>query len=88
MKQRALFFLALAGVLAALGYGVWHLLNLRFSAGDVYPHYSSFRSDPLGSRVYYESLSQLDHTRVRRFIQSIDQLPHGRGVDRPGVAMG
>ena len=80
LKRRAILLLALAGVLGTFGYGLWHLFNLRFAAGDIYPHYSSFRGDPLGTRVYYESLEQLGRTRVRRFIQSIDDLPHGRGV--------
>ena len=80
LNRRATLFLALLVVLAAFGYGLVQLFNLRFATGDVYPAYSSFRSDPLGCRVYFESLRQLGEADTRRFIQSIDKLPDGRGA--------
>jgi hypothetical protein len=36
--------------------GIIQLMLLRFSAGDVYPYYSSYRADPLGAKAFYESL--------------------------------
>jgi hypothetical protein len=42
------------------------LFLLRFEAGDVYPAYSSLRSDPLGSRAFYSSLENVDRARVSR----------------------
>ena len=33
---------------------------LRFESGDVYPVYSSLRSDPLGTRAFYDSLEDLE----------------------------
>lgn len=45
---------------AALVAGVVLLFSLRFSAGDVYPIYSSLRSDPLGTRGLFESLDSLE----------------------------
>ena len=39
---------------------------LRFEAGDVYPAYSSLRSDPLGSRAFYSSLENINDTMVAR----------------------
>jgi len=80
LNRRTIILLALFATLALFGYGVVQLFNLRFATGDVYPHYSSFRADPLGTRVFYESLGELGRVRVRRFIQSIDKLPHGRGT--------
>jgi hypothetical protein len=77
LNRRAIMLLALLVVLVGFGYGLVHLFSLRFASGDVYPHYSSFRADPLGCRVYYESLEQLGGARVRRFIQSVEKLPHG-----------
>lgn len=53
-------------MLTAFGYGVVALFLLRFDAGDVYPPYSSLRSDPLGSRAFYESLGQLKTVSVQR----------------------
>jgi hypothetical protein len=49
----------LALLLIAFLLGVGHLFVLRFQTGDVYPAYSSLRSDPLGTRVFYESLENL-----------------------------
>ncbi len=46
--------------------GVAHLFVLRFETGDVYPAYSSLRSDPLGSRALYESLENIDSLSVHR----------------------
>ena len=36
-----------------------HLFQLRFEQGDIYPAYSSLRADPLGTKVFYESLETL-----------------------------
>ena len=80
LNRRALIFLALLVVLAVFAYGLVQLFSLRFAAGDVYPAYSSFRGDPVGGRVYLESLQQAGHTSIRRFLQSIDKLPDGRGT--------
>ena len=46
--------------------GVVKLFLLRFQAGDVYPAYSSLRSDPLGSRAFYRSLQNLNKAAVSR----------------------
>ena len=61
----------IAGIVIALlllvfGIGVFHLFVLRFETGDVYPAYSSLRSDPLGTRALYASLANLDNVQVRR----------------------
>ena len=40
-------------------YGLWRLYELRFTAGDIYPAYSSLRADPLGAKALYESLRQI-----------------------------
>jgi len=43
-------------------------LYLRFSSGDVYPAYSSFRTDPVGTKAFYESLGRLEGiTALRQF---------------------
>jgi hypothetical protein len=56
----------LALLLIAFLFGVGHLFVLRFQTGDVYPAYSSLRSDPLGTRVLYESLENIDDITIRR----------------------
>ena len=68
----------LALLLTAFLFGVGHLFVLRFQTGDVYPAYSSLRSDPLGTRVFYESLANLgDITPQRnyRLLQSYRPEP-------------
>lgn len=80
LNRRLLLLLSLVVLVGAFGYGLMQLFQLRFAAGDVYPPYSTLRGDPLGSRVYYESLEQAGGVRVRRHIESIDKLPEGRGV--------
>lgn len=80
LGRRFLLFLALLAVLTLLAGGLFHLFNLRFARGDSYPPYSSYRADPLGSRVYYESLDRLGDAAVRRNIRNVERLPEGRGV--------
>ena len=58
--------------------GVGHLFVLRFETGDVYPAYSSLRSDPLGTRVLYESLENFGDIALRRnyhFLHSLKPEP-------------
>ena len=53
-------------------YGVVHLLLMRFAVGDVYPPYSSLRSDPVGTEVLHDSLQVLPGLRVERLLDTID----------------
>ncbi|WP_050024373.1 DUF4350 domain-containing protein [Verrucomicrobium sp. BvORR034] len=70
-------------ILVLLGcFAVWCLSSIigrRFSAGNAYPPYSSLRSDPLGSRVLFESLDRLDGTQALRNYRSLDKLEGGPG---------
>jgi hypothetical protein len=74
LKSRQILTVLLAVLLAAFGLGVIRLFQLRFSAGDIYPPYSSFRADPLGSKALYESLQRLPDLSVRRFFQDSARL--------------
>jgi hypothetical protein len=58
--------LTLILLLTCLLAGVVHLFILCFQKGDIYPAYSSLRSDPLGTRAFYESLENLNEIAVRR----------------------
>jgi hypothetical protein len=53
-------------MIVAFTAGLIRLFVLRFEAGDVYPPYSTLRSDPLGARALYDSLHNLDAVSVRR----------------------
>jgi hypothetical protein len=54
--------------------GVIQLFLLRFKTGDVYPAYSTLRSDPLGSRAFYRGLDKLGNTSVQRNYRQLDNL--------------
>lgn len=77
--KRTLPWLALALAAAGFGAAVWRLLDLRFSAGDVYPPASSFRADPLGARAYHDSLAQLPGRTVSRLLEPVHRV--GNGAD-------
>ena len=53
--------------------GIGLLFELRFAAGDVYPRYSSLRSDPVGVRALYESLARLPGLSVARSFTPIER---------------
>ncbi len=53
-------------IIAVFGYGVVRLFCLRFEAGDIYPPYSSLRSDPLGTRIFFDSLELIDTVNAER----------------------
>jgi hypothetical protein len=66
--------LLLACVLAATALGIAELYRLRLAQGDVFPAYSTLRSDPLGTRALYEGLARLPGLRVGRRFQPLDRL--------------
>ena len=78
MKGKVNIAVLLACVLA-LAVGLGELFKLRFETGDVYPAYSSLRTDPLGTSAYYESLERVSGVGVSRDFSATDQLPEGRG---------
>ena len=75
LNNRRLVLGLFALLLAIFIIGVVQLLLLRFKSGDVYPPYSSLRSDPLGARVFYESLRRLNTVAVQRHFQSLSNMP-------------
>jgi hypothetical protein len=78
--KRALPTILLAVGAIGFALGLWHLLQLRFESGDIYPPYSSLRSDPLGTMALYESLELLPGVTVRRDFSTDNQLPSGQGT--------
>lgn len=73
-SNRGLIVLVLV-VTAGFLYGLWRLYDLRFSAGDIYPVYSSLRADPLGAMAFYESIGQLPDFAVTRNFLSVPSVP-------------
>jgi len=71
-----LLLLVLGG--GAFALGLFELFKLRYAVGDVYPRYSSLRTDPLGTMIFYESLEQCPGLSVRRDFSANNQLPESR----------
>jgi hypothetical protein len=68
---------ACLGVVGALfAWGLVRLYDLRLLAGDIYPPYSSLRSDPLGAKVLFESLTELSGYTVERNFRAPEDF-HG-----------
>jgi hypothetical protein len=65
---------------AAFVVGLFLLFKLRFEAGDVYPPYSSLRSDPLGTMALFESLARMPGISSVRDFNADNRLPAGQGT--------
>ena len=61
-------------ILGLFIYGMITLLKTRFEKGDVYPVYSSLRTDPLGTKVLYESLNTLKGISTTRNYRAFSRL--------------
>ncbi len=67
--------IGLAVLCAALFiFGLTKLFLMRFEAGDVYPPYSSLRSDPLGTQALFESFGKTAAQGAQRNFRSLDQV--------------
>jgi hypothetical protein len=73
MKQRGPLIAVGVAVLLLAG-GLALLFRLRLGRGDIYPLYSSFRADPLGTRALHDGLGQLPGLRVERSLKPIKDL--------------
>ncbi len=80
LENKKLRFVFSAFLIAVFLTGVVNLFLLRFKAGDVYPPYSSLRSDPLGTRAFYESLDNLDNIAAKRNYRPMSKIKSGQGV--------
>lgn len=74
LKNNTIAGVILALLLLFFVAGVTHLFLLRFESGDVYPAYSSLRSDPLGTGALFESLKNLDGVAVQRNYQPLKAI--------------
>ncbi len=78
LKHQKTLVLVLAFAMAGFVFGIVRLFELRFSAGDIYPPYSSFRTDPLGTKALTESLRGVPNLSTSRFFQASSKLGGGR----------
>ena len=68
--------------------GVMYLFGVQFAAGDVYPEYSSLRSDPMGTKLLFESLTRLSGVTVARNYLPLDVLGENGAVFLIGLNPG
>lgn len=74
--------LVLLGALLVAGF--FGVLEKRFSEGGIYPYYASFRSDPLGTSVFYESLDRIESLSVSRNLTDLNAV---QGLDEDSVIL-
>ena len=65
-KSRRFALLMLILSIFCFAAGVYSLFASRFESGDVYPPYSSLRSDPMGTKALYSALERIPGVAVRR----------------------
>ncbi len=73
-KSNKILFVPFFIILVVFLIGVVRLFELRFEAGDVYPAYSSLRSDPLGIKAFFESLENLEPITVERNYRPLSRM--------------
>ena len=73
-KANSIRIMVFAVIVSGFVLGVFKLFSLRFEAGDVYPPYSSLRSDPLGSRAFYSSLENINGAGVSRNYHRLQEV--------------
>jgi hypothetical protein len=73
-KGKLLAGLILLVITALFVYGVTELLIFRFQKGDVYPAYSSYRSDPKGTKAFYEGLGLLPGVETVRNVEPLQNI--------------
>ena len=78
--KRHFAFILICVLAGALVVEIIRLFQLRFEAGDVYPAYSSLRSDPLGTMALFESLEAVSGLEVQRDLRATNEMPPSEGL--------
>lgn len=63
---------------AALVFGLVRLFELRFDRGDLYPPYSTLRTDPLGASIFCESLDRVPGVSSQRYFEETFKSDDGK----------
>jgi hypothetical protein len=74
-----LIIIAFIAVALLTAFGLWQLFALRFEQGDMFPPYSSLRSDPLGCKALFQALERSTGLEVRRNFLDRDKLKGAQG---------
>ena len=75
-----IFTALLVLMVCAFGFGIYTLQSERFERGDIYPPYSSYRSDPLDSRAFFLALQRMPGIGVRRNFLDESRLSPEKGA--------
>jgi len=67
-------WILLLAVAAGFAYGLARLFEMRFAEGDIYPPYSSLRSDPMGAKALHDSFALLPDVSVTRNFRPLNRL--------------
>lgn len=71
MRKANWLVLALA---LGFAFGLVQLFQWRFEAGDIYPEYSSLRTDPMGTQALFESFQMLRGVSTARNYQPLERV--------------
>jgi hypothetical protein len=75
MSKRNFGTVALCVLVAVFAIGLFQIFRIRLVAGDLYPEWSSLRSDPDGTRVLFDSLAATGRVVTVRKYKTLAQSP-------------
>jgi hypothetical protein len=75
MSKRNFGTLAFCVLVAVFAIGLFQIFRIRLVAGDLYPEWSSLRSDPDGTRVLFDSLAATGRVVTVRRYKPLEQSP-------------
>jgi len=78
--KRSFAVILISALVIVLAFEIIQLFQLRFEAGDVYPAYSSLRSDPAGTMALFESLQAVGGLDVQRDLRATNTMPQSEGL--------
>ena len=78
-KDRFIAYILIGSMAALFAFVGFQMFQVRAEVNGVYPEYSSFRADPKGYRVLFETLSRVSSVHVERFVQPLTDLPASTG---------
>lgn len=70
---------------ALLIVGFAEVLERRYASGGTYPHYASFRSDPLGTSAFLETLQGIEGLQVKQNTTDLQRI--GGLSERSGILL-
>ncbi len=74
MKKNSIS-LGLVIVIVMFLVGILAIFSMQYDKSDNLPLYSSLRADPIGAKIFYESLSNINDLNVQQNLKSYYQLP-------------